>query len=75
VVQWRRPSDFAEVQHFIKNFLNSIESKIDPAVGLKDPNVFYDVVEPMDVKQGILGDHWFMSALASLAERPALVFT
>ena len=38
-----------------------------------EPNVFYESIEPNDVKPGILGDEWFLSAVALLAERPILI--
>mmetsp|Transcript_33587 Transcript_33587/g.38165 ORF Transcript_33587/g.38165 Transcript_33587/m.38165 type:complete len:826 (+) Transcript_33587:44-2521(+) len=58
LVHWRRPHEFMER---------------DKADGSQKIKVFCDSIEPSDIKQGALGDCWLMSALASLAERPALV--
>jgi calpain-15 len=44
-----------------------------PSKNLGIPMVFSDNIEPNDIKQGALGNCWFMCALASLAERPKLV--
>jgi calpain-15 len=38
-----------------------------------EPNVFYETIEPNDVRPGVLGNEWFLSAVALLAERPALI--
>eukprot|EP00357_Protocruzia_adherens_P011223 CAMPEP_0115030694 /NCGR_PEP_ID=MMETSP0216-20121206/37993_1 /TAXON_ID=223996 /ORGANISM="Protocruzia adherens, Strain Boccale" /LENGTH=823 /DNA_ID=CAMNT_0002408007 /DNA_START=44 /DNA_END=2515 /DNA_ORIENTATION=+ len=57
LVHWRRPVEFFEGDDN----------------GNKNIDVFFETIEPNDIKQGALGDCWFMSALASLAERPALV--
>ena len=57
-IVWKRPHEFMEV---------------DPSKDELAIDVFYKKVEPDDIKQGQLGDCWFMCALASLAERPYLV--
>ena len=46
---------------------------MDMNQGLRDPQIFYESIEPNDIRQGSLGDSWFMCAVAALAERPALV--
>lgn len=38
-----------------------------------DPAVFYETIEPNDIKPGVLGNEWFLSAVSILAERPALI--
>ena len=59
VVQWRRPSDFFET---------------DYTSGQMEKSIFLDnTIEPTAVRIGVLGDEWFLSALAMLAERPALI--
>ena len=37
------------------------------------PEVFRKEIEPVDVKEGSLGDSWFLGAVASLAEKPQLL--
>ena len=58
IVHWRRPEDFVWV---------------DYQQGLLEPSIFYESIEPNDIREGALGDSWFTSALATLAERPALI--
>ncbi|OMJ74294.1 hypothetical protein SteCoe_26816 [Stentor coeruleus] len=56
------------------------DRRIDAVIQWRRPEEFFngdfkifDNIEPNDIKQGKLGDCWFMCALASLAERPELV--
>jgi hypothetical protein len=58
IIHWRRPEEFMSV---------------DYGQGLLEPSIFYESIEPNDIRQGALGNSWFLSALATLAERPALV--
>eukprot|EP00742_Colponemidia_sp_Colp-10_P006128 GILJ01006558.1.p1 GENE.GILJ01006558.1~~GILJ01006558.1.p1 ORF type:complete len:814 (-),score=130.82 GILJ01006558.1:164-2605(-) len=58
VVHWRRPEEFFSV---------------DPARKETTIDIFVADIEPNDIKQGSLGDCWFMCALSALAERPELV--
>lgn len=58
LIHWRRPQEFL---------------KADYSEGLMDPAVFYETIEPNDIKPGVLGNEWFLSAVSILAERPALI--
>mmetsp|Transcript_33133 Transcript_33133/g.44606 ORF Transcript_33133/g.44606 Transcript_33133/m.44606 type:complete len:148 (+) Transcript_33133:110-553(+) len=47
--------------------------KVDEDKGLFPPEVFYAKIQPSDIKQGNLGDSWFMCALSCISEFPHLV--
>ena len=57
VMHWRRPGEF----------LASVPGT------RAEPTIFGEGVEPLDVVKGQLGNNWFLGALATLAERPALI--
>jgi calpain-15 len=58
LIHWRKPHEFMTVDYH---------------QGLLEPSIFYESIEPNDIRQGSLGNAWFLSALATLAERPALI--
>ena len=41
---------------------------------MDDPSIFKGKVEPGDIKQGYLGDCYFLAGLAALAERPDRIY-
>ena len=45
-----------------------------PSQFLRDaPQLFKDSIDPRDIKQGVLGDCWFLGAVSALAESPAFI--
>ena len=58
LVHWRRPYDF---YHF------------ESQEAYREPRIFGDSIEPYDIKEGQLNSGWLVSALATLAEKPALI--
>jgi len=63
LIQWRRPEEFI-----------SIENGTSEGTSGAGPLTIYNpVIEVNDIKEGALGDGWFISAIATLAEVPPLI--
>ena len=72
IPNWNDPSD--EIQSLVPTWKNYKWLRTSDIASLNDDEgkleIFFGEIEPTDIKQGALGDYYFLSAISVLTEHP-----